>query len=122
MLLGFELNPHDLCVANAKINRSQLTMCWNVDDNKIAHTDPSVVSDVIEKLESKFGKMTIARGKKHNFLGIMLTFHDNRHLEIDIKENIKITVHDFGDKENLKQTIVPARSTLFNDSENILNW
>ena len=119
---GFELNPYDLCVANVNVNRSQCTMCWHVDDNKMTHVDPSVASDIIKKLESKFGKMTVARGKKHDFLGMMLTFHDYVHLEIDMKEHIKSDIHDFGDKEKLKPVSTPDRSTLFNASENRLNW
>ena len=37
--IGLELNPYDLCVANANINGKQCTVCWYVDDNKISHED-----------------------------------------------------------------------------------
>ena len=46
---GFELNPYDLCVANANINGKQCTLCWYVDDNKIGHKDQEVVASVIKK-------------------------------------------------------------------------
>jgi hypothetical protein len=53
---GFVLNPYDPCAANCDINGKQCTIVWYVDDNKISHVDPKVVSDVIEYIESKFGK------------------------------------------------------------------
>ena len=54
----FELNPYDLCVANAELEGKQCTICWYVDDNKISHVNPKVIDDVIKKIESKFGKMS----------------------------------------------------------------
>ena len=56
--MGFKINPYDQCVANANINGKQCTICWYVDDNKISHEDPKVVDDVIQKIESRYGKMT----------------------------------------------------------------
>lgn len=46
--LGFKLNPYNPCVANAEINGKQCTVVWYVDDNKVSHVDPSVVSNVIK--------------------------------------------------------------------------
>jgi len=61
--LGFKLNPYDLCVANSQIKGKQCTIAWYVDDNKISHVDGTVVTEIIEKIEAKFGKMTVTRGK-----------------------------------------------------------
>ena len=65
--MGFVLNPHDLCVANATIEGKQCTILWYVDDNKISHVNPKVVDDIIKKIESKFGKISQTRGDKHDF-------------------------------------------------------
>jgi hypothetical protein len=65
--MGFELNPYDFCVANKTINGKQCTIGWYVDDNKISHVHPSVVSDIIKRIEDKFGKMTVTRGKERVF-------------------------------------------------------
>ena len=56
---GFELNPYDSCVANKTINGKQCTIVWYVDDMKILHVDPTVVTSVIDKLEQFFGTMTV---------------------------------------------------------------
>jgi hypothetical protein len=69
---GFEVNPYDWCVANKTINGKQCTIVWHVDDLKISHVDPEVVSDIIKQLEGEFAKeapLTINRGKSHDYLG-----------------------------------------------------
>ena len=72
--LGFVLNPYDPCVANADIDGSQCTIVWYVNDNKVSHRNPQVVSDVIAKIETFFGKMTVTRGLEHDFLGMHIVF------------------------------------------------
>jgi len=57
--MGFELNPYNPCITNKMIHGKQCTIVWYVNDNKISHVDPAVVSRIIEAIESKFGKMTV---------------------------------------------------------------
>jgi len=52
---------------NKMVNGSQLTIVWHVDDCKISHKDETVVTDILEKLEDKFGKeksIAITRGPR----------------------------------------------------------
>ena len=70
--MGFVLNPYDPCIANCMIDEKQCTVAWYVDDNKISHEDPKVVSMIIDRLEEHFGKMTVTRGKEHVFLGMKI--------------------------------------------------
>jgi hypothetical protein len=63
---GFKVNPYDWCVANKMINGKQCTVVWHVDNLKISHVDPDVVSGIIELLSKEFGKeapLTVTRGK-----------------------------------------------------------
>ena len=53
---GFKINPYDWCVANKTINGQQCTIIWHVDDLKISHAEPDVVTSVIKLLESEFAK------------------------------------------------------------------
>jgi hypothetical protein len=74
---GFEVNPYDWCVANKTINGKQCTMLWHVDDIKISHEDPEVVSQMIELIEGTYGKeapLTITRGKIHEYLGMTIDY------------------------------------------------
>ena len=74
---GFEINTYDWCVANKMINCKQITIAWHVDDLKISHVDPEVVTEIIEKLDRKYGKdtrgnkrpLTIRRGKNSRVPG-----------------------------------------------------
>jgi hypothetical protein len=75
--LGFTLNPYDRCVANKTVNGQQLTVIWHVDDLKISHKDPEVVTQLIEDLNKRYGVLTPItshRGKTHDYLGMTLDF------------------------------------------------
>ena len=72
------------------INGKQCTIIWHVDDLKISHVDPEVVTAVIEGLKSEFGKeapLTITRGKIHEYLG--MTF------DYSLRGKVKITMIDY---------------------------
>ena len=111
--VGFKLNPYDLCVANSQIKGKQCTVAWYVDDNKISRVDDTVVTDIIEKIEAKFGKMTVTRGKRHVFLGMDITFNDNNGtVTILIKEYLKEAIADSG-MDASKVAPTPAKKDLF---------
>jgi hypothetical protein len=94
--MGFKLNPYDLCVANSQMKGKQCTVAWYVDNNKISHVDDTVVTNIIEKIEAKFGKMTVTRGKHHVFLGTDITFNDDGTVTILMKEYLKEVIADSG--------------------------
>ena len=81
----FKFNPYDPCVANKMVNGKQLTIVWHVDNLKISHVDPNVVTDVINKLSDRFGKeapMNISRGKVHDYLGMTLDFRQKGKVKV----------------------------------------
>ena len=84
--LGFKINKYDPCVANMMIGGKQYTICWYMDDTKISHHEPKVITEVISKIEEQFGKMVVTRGKKHNFVGMDVEFMDNGTVKILMKE------------------------------------
>lgn len=59
------------------VDGKQLTVIWHVDNLKISHVDPAVVSDTIALLNQRYGKLapvTVTRGKTHDYLGMTLDF------------------------------------------------
>ena len=66
--MGFALNPYDPCIAIRTINGRQCTIAWYIDDTKISHVDPAVVTSIISAIGQRFNK--IMRGKEHTFLGM----------------------------------------------------
>ena len=69
--MGFLVNPYEPCVANRMVNRSQVTVCWHVNDLKVSHVDENEVTAFSLKLSRLYGpKTTISRGKIHKYLGM----------------------------------------------------
>ena len=115
--MGFALNPYDPCIANKVIEGSQCTIAWYVDDNKISHAKESVVTDIITKIEQKFGKMTVTRGKQHVFLSMDICFKDNGTLTICMKGYIAEAIAEFGEDVTRSAT-TPAGRNIFDVDAN----
>jgi hypothetical protein len=117
---GFVINEYDRCVANKLIDGKQCTVLWHVDDLKVSHEDPEVVTSVLEMLESEFGKdapMTVTRGKIHDYLGMKISFKE--------KGMVKVTMYDYinGMLESLPKDMegtaaTPASNHLFQVNKN----
>ena len=89
----FILNPYNTCVANCMINGKQCTILWHVDDFKISHEYPAVVTNIIWQLNDKYGKrtpMVSTRGKIHECLMMTIDFGDTG--------KVKITIYDYVDE------------------------
>ena len=43
------------------------TIAWYMDDNKLLHTNPEVISYIINEVKKIYGKLSVVRGKKHTF-------------------------------------------------------
>ena len=110
--IGFELNPYDPCIANKIIEGTQCTIAWYVDDTKISHVNPDVVTQVIEQIEERFGKMTVTRGRDHVFLGMNIAYKDNVTAEITIREYLEEAISD--SNLDIKRTAAtPTKRDLF---------
>ncbi len=96
MKRGFTVNLYDPCVWNRDIKGKQMTICFHVDDCKISHLDPKVVDYTIawlrEEYESAFtdgsGKMKVARGKVHKYLGMTLDFATSKIVKVTMLEYV----------------------------------
>ncbi len=51
---GFVINPYDPCVNNKEVNRSQITVTWNVDDLKVSHVKEAEVEKLGDFLKFNF--------------------------------------------------------------------
>jgi hypothetical protein len=87
-----------------------------VDDTKISHEDHKVVTCVITKIETKFGKMMVTRGKDHIFLGMNIIFHGDGTASIKMKDYIKEAITDFSD-DITRTATTAAKKNLFDIDE-----
>ena len=120
--LGFKRNPYDWCVVNKIINGKQCTIVWHVDNLMISHVDPNVVTDILEKLSSKYGEMmplSLNRGYKHEYLGMVFDFSGNSDVKITMYQYLDGLIEGAPDiyKVSSKETGVgmatPAPSNLY---------
>lgn len=95
--MGFSINPYDRCVANKVIDRAQCTIAWYVDDVKISHLDPKVVTEMIDVVEKDFGNVKAVRGKEHDYLDMKLIITDDKKVRVDMRDQIKETISAFGE-------------------------
>ena len=117
---GFVINPYDWCVANKDINGQQCTIIWHVDDLKILHVDPNVVTDIIKQLEGEFAKeapLSITRGKVHDYLGMTPDFTIDGKVQIKMIDYIENMLEELpADMDG--EAATPAPSHLFEVNEN----
>ena len=43
-----------------------------VDDKKLSHVNPNVVTYILEEIKKHFGELVISRGDEHDFLGMKI--------------------------------------------------
>lgn len=116
---GFEANPYDPCVANKTINGKQCTILWHVDDLKISHEDPEVVTNIIEMIEAEFGKeapLTKARGKVHEYLGMTIDFSTDGKVRFSMMDYVQGILDELPDDMD-GESATPAASFLFDIDE-----
>jgi hypothetical protein len=90
-----------------------------VDDNKVSHEDPQVVTQILEIMKSYFGKLTFTRGKSQQFLGVDFKIRDDKKIELSAKEHILSAikmVEDPGESIDATAT-TPAARHLFDVHE-----
>ena len=109
---GFVINEYEKCVVTKDINGSQCTVVWHVDDLKISHSDPQVVTDIITYLESFYGSMSTVRGDKHTYVGMDFYFPGDGSVKIDMVSYLKDACEMFPDILNSHVT-TPAGDNIF---------
>jgi hypothetical protein len=115
--MGFVLNPYNSCVANCIIDGKQCTVLWYVDDTKISHVDPRVVTDIINKMETHFDTMTVTRGCEHVFLGMRIQYNKtNATASISMKEYLREAIEESGMKIE-RSVATPANKDMFEIDE-----
>jgi len=62
---------------NKTINGKQMTIVFHLDDLKLSHVDANVVTNEIQKLQLRFGKLAdfkVSKEQVHEYLGMALDF------------------------------------------------
>ena len=77
------------------IDRKQLTVCWHVDDLKISCVEANKVTKMIQWIESEYREMHGSRGKRHDYLGMWLSYSILGEVRISMEEYLRRVLDDF---------------------------
>jgi hypothetical protein len=75
-----------------------------------------VVTNIIDKLEHHFGKMTVTRGREHTFLGMNIHYTEEQTAKITMKQYLEEALQD-STMTITYQAATPARKNLFTVDE-----
>ncbi|VEU41596.1 unnamed protein product [Pseudo-nitzschia multistriata] len=113
---GYKLNPYDACTANKVINQAQCTIVWHVDDLKISHRDLKVVDQVINDLNTEFGKtapLTVTRGKIHDYVGMTIDYTREGQVTFSMFNYLEEILENLPAELDGCESATPARDHLF---------
>jgi hypothetical protein len=124
--IRFRINPYDPCVANKNVKGKQLTVVWHVNDLKVSHCKPSILTRMTEWLKSTYkrlfedgyGGMTISQGKIQDYLGMTLDFTIPGKVKITMIDYVKDILLLFSEHDKSDSTAnTPAAEHLFKVNE-----
>jgi len=114
--MGFELNPYDLCVANADMEGSQCTVGFYVDDLIGTHKKDSVLEKVRDVIENEYGDIGAKISDTFTYLGIDFEVdRKNKWTKATMVSHLQDAVQDFEKLGSLdgRKVTTPATGTLF---------
>jgi hypothetical protein len=122
--LGFTVNPYDSCVVNKMIDDKQCTIIWHVDDLKLSHVKQSVLDDIADKLNSKYGEqapLVVHCGKIHEYLGMTIDYSEDGKVKFMMHDYVQ-GILDETPADMAGFAVTPAASNLFTvrkDADNL---
>ena len=70
---------------------------WYVDEKKMSHVDPNMVTDILKETKTHFGDLVISRGNTHDLLGMSIQISNDKKVELLTKHQIEDTLNQFKD-------------------------
>ena len=65
--LGFKINPYGGCAAKTMIGDKQCNLVWYMEEIKLPHVYPNMVTSILNIPKGKFGDIVISIGRKNIF-------------------------------------------------------
>ena len=80
-----------------------------MDDNKLSHIDPNVVTDIFNVLKETCGDIVVSRRNKNSSLGTNITIRDDIKVEVDMKNKLEELFEMFGEDVSEKSSTPAAK-------------
>jgi hypothetical protein len=111
---GFEINPHDPCVANKMTEAGkQLTVIWHVDNMMGSCKDNFKLTKFSCHLAKIYGpKLHMHMGYKHDYLGVDMEFNKDGTLDVSMFKYLQDVIDGFPEVIRDRAT-TPAAAHLF---------
>jgi len=118
---GYVANPYDSCTMNKMIDGKQCTILWHVDDRKISHVNPNVVTSILNQLDGEFGgvsPLTVTRGAVHEYFRMTINYSQKGKVKFSMFDYLEDIVANFPDDLKMnRNTATSAADHLFTVSE-----
>ena len=87
------IHSNERCVASKVINGKEYTIALYVDNNKVSHVDPKVMTSVIDLMKEHFGDLIIHRGNNQNFLAMSISINKEMNIKIEMIDQLMEAVN-----------------------------
>ena len=85
-----------------------------MDDIKVSHEDESLVKDIMSKIDTRFGGLKPHIEKEQVYLGMNISFNDDKTVLIQTKDYVKKVIATFDGISHVSSaTSTPALNNLF---------
>ena len=95
---GHKVNPCCICVASKIARKKQHAIAWHVDDVKCSHAYSEVNDDFAKWVEKTYGgdsgHVKVHRGKRHDYLGMILDYSTPKKLQVDMRHYTDQMIED----------------------------
>jgi hypothetical protein len=104
---------------NKQVNGKPCTILWHVDDIKVSHVEPKVVTTILALINEEYGEetpLTVTRGRAHDYLGMTINFSTPGRVQFIMIEYITDILDNL--PEDMKEeAATPAAEHLFQVDE-----
>jgi hypothetical protein len=93
-----------------------MMVSWHVDDLKVSHKCPQVVTEFLEWIKHMYGQIgedKITRGKIHDYLGMKLDYSQDGKFIVDMVDYITRMVEEYFRDTKTKRVSTPWNGHLF---------
>ena len=113
---GFVPNPFEPCWYSKMVDGYQLSVIIHVDDLKMSHKDPRVVSDFINLIDTEYGKeasLIVKRVKVHIYLGFTINYTLPGEVCFTMYDFLQKMLNNFPDPDSTFEQVTPAIGSVF---------
>jgi len=108
--MGYSVNPYDACVFQKETNEGVITVCVYVDDIFATSASDSMLEELISELEREYKSITVHRGSRHEYLGMLFEFNDDGTVYVSMEQYTRDVLKECGITTTKAE---PATAALF---------